>query len=337
MVACTSLINSSLSEYVEWILIDSTANTNRPRNFGLRAFAALKRMVQFQFKLWVNQPDAVLLFCSTGFSFREKSWMARRAKKKGRIVILAPRSGLIKDDIEKSESFKKIVIESLNTIDVLLCQGPSWKLFYSQLSLNKSLQYEVIHNWIDISSYRDQKKSEKKDSKFVVLFVGWITRNKGIFEILEVARRITDTKVEFVLAGDGDVFEEVAELIKKERITNVKLTGWVKGGAKDKLMAGADIFILPSYREGYPNALIEAMASGLPVVSTKVGSIPDLIENRKSGILIDPKSADQLEIAIRELLDDESGRKRMGKNARQRVFENNTIEIAVGKFQKLLT
>ena len=337
MVACTSLINSSLSEHVDWILIDSTAVTNKHRMFLLRAIVALKRMVEFQFRLWLNQPDAVLLFCSSGLSFREKSWMARRAKKKGRTVILAPRSGLIKDDIKRSEAFERLVIKTLNSIDVLLCQGQSWKLFYSQLSRNKSLQYEVIHNWIDVSSYKSLNKSEKRDAKIVVLFVGWITRNKGVFEILDVAKKIENTQVEFILAGDGDAFEEVAAFIVKENLKNVKLVGWVKGGAKDQLMIDADIFILPSYREGYPNALIEAMASGLPVISTKVGSIPDLIEDRRSGILIDPKNADQLESAINELIGDESERIRMGKNARLRVFENNAIEIAVSKFEKLLT
>ena len=93
---------------------------------------------------------------------------------------------------------------------------------------------------------------------------------------------------------------------------------------------------MPSYKEGYPNALLEAMASGLPVIATRVGAITDLISEGESGLLIEPGNTQQLAEKLSMLIRNGSLRKEISAGSRKRIISNNTMVIGVTKFQKLL-
>lgn len=338
MFACTSLVNSKLGESIDFFTVDTTASTNKARSLLERSWNASKRIVRFLKILLGKQPDTVLLFCSTGWSFREKALLARIAKRLGKKVILAPRSGLIKNDIQKSEKFKQIVVKTLNDIDILLCQGESWEEYYGQISENKKLQLKVIHNWIDTTKYPEIERSvKKKEEDLIVLFLGWITANKGIYEIIEAASLLKSYKIKFLLAGDGDAFDEIAELIEKKGLKNsVELLGWVMKEDKHKLLNKADVFILPSYKEGYPNALLEAMLSNLAVISTSVGAIPDLVIHDENGLLIKPGDSVALAKSIEKLYQHPELRIKLGNKARQLTITQNSIDNAVEKFDQIL-
>ncbi len=100
-----------------------------------------------------------------------------------------------------------------------------------------------------------------------------------------------------------------------------------------RLYREADVFVLPTWREGFPNVVIEAMAAGLPVVATPVGAIPEAIEDGRSGLLVPVRDAASLEAALRRLIDDPALRIAIGARARQRVeavfaFESVIAQLA---------
>jgi glycosyltransferase involved in cell wall biosynthesis len=110
------------------------------------------------------------------------------------------------------------------------------------------------------------------------------------------------------------------ELIKKHQIEDiVEFIGWVTGEEKKRVLNGADVFILPSYNEGVPISILEAMSYGKPIIATNVGGIPEIVIMNKNGLLIDPGKPDQIEKAINTLLENPELVKEFGENSEKMI------------------
>jgi glycosyltransferase involved in cell wall biosynthesis len=124
--------------------------------------------------------------------------------------------------------------------------------------------------------------------------------------------------------------EDVARCVRESGVQDqVRLPGWVSGELKSRLLHEAAIFALPSYNENLPVSIIEAMDQALPIVSTTVGGIPDLVRHGLDGYLVPPGSIDELANRIVELLRNDDLRSRMGENGRRRVSSTFSPELAV--------
>ena len=163
-------------------------------------------------------------------------------------------------------------------------------------------------------------------SDFLVLTVGSVGRRKGSFEILEAASDLAPgcSAVRFVLVGGEEKPGERAQL---ERMLHdrgleqsVLLAGEVPRGRIPHLLAAADAFLLPSYYEGMPISLLEAMRAGLAIVTTPVAGIPEMLTTEESALFIQPGSPAQIVDATLRLRDDADLRSRLGRTARA-VFE----------------
>ena len=116
---------------------------------------------------------------------------------------------------------------------------------------------------------------------------------------------------------DPDSIMELARSLRVEQ--SLRFPGWVDGSEKDNLLRESDVFVLPSYYEALPVGVLEAMACGVPVVATSVGGIPDVIEDRVNGLLIEPGQPDALARAIVTILTDDALRSRLREAARSEV------------------
>ena len=336
--ASLSLINSDLKKTIAWIPLDTTASTNQKRSFLERSINGFFRLFKFFFNLVIHQPKYVLLFASYGWSFKEKGWMAKIAKLLNKKVIFAPRSGLIKKDIESDSSFIKTIQSTLNNTDYLICQSQAWKIFYSNYNINKDLSFKIINNWLNLDYYNNIISTSDPGSKFKVLFLGWVTKNKGVFDLLEAYKRIEDKSIELYIGGNGDAYDHVAKLIAQNNLTeNVFLLDWVHGEDKIKLLSKADLFVLPSYQEGYPNALLEGMASGIPTLASNIDSISDFIKHKTNGYLFKPGDSEGLANGILWYKENPQLKKEIIDNARNTILQRNTIDIAVKKFEEIFS
>jgi glycosyltransferase involved in cell wall biosynthesis len=154
-----------------------------------------------------------------------------------------------------------------------------------------------------------------------ILFMGLLCRGKGIFDLLDAVRvlRASVPDVRLVCAGDGDL-HAVVQHAKRLGISDaVKFPGWVRGAEKQAWMQRAAVFVLPSYAEGMPMSLLEAMAAGIPAVSTAVGSVPEVVTDGVDGFLIAPGDTAALERVLRRLLHDPELASRVGAAARETV------------------
>jgi glycosyltransferase involved in cell wall biosynthesis len=177
----------------------------------------------------------------------------------------------------------------------------------------------------------------RKRNAGVVLFLGRLGTNKGVYDLLEafvaIARRFPESRLR--MGGDGDldgVRSRAADLGIAER---VDILGWVSGEAKNQELAGSDVYALPSYNEGLPMSILEAMASGLPVLTCPVGGIPDAVTDGIEGYFVPPGDVSALSSRLQELLDDEPLRQRMGSAARYRAQTEFSATAAVERIGAL--
>lgn len=170
-----------------------------------------------------------------------------------------------------------------------------------------------------------------------LLYVGRLTTIKGLPFLLHAVRYLLDKaiKVQLQLVGSGEQQDYLKHMVKKLSLDEyVEFKGYIP--FSDELLEfyrRADIFVLPSLSEGIPKTLFEAMASGLPIVATKVGGVSDVIKHGETGLLIEPKSSTKLAQAIELLASDGALRRRLIQNGYALVREY-TVERQAKKLSQ---
>ena len=291
-----------------------------------------------------NRPDAILIFSSAGSSFLEKSLFAMFGHFLCRRVLLFPRGGRLMDDCRRVSLYRFFVKCMLRFPNILLCQGEAWRHFFSReigLPLEKCV---VLTNWtaspalMKIGSARTYRSITEK--KLQILFLGWMYRSKGIFELLEAFSLLHSRfpNLELLIAGEGEASHSAREYADSKGLgVAVRFLGWIDGDSKLQTLTAADIFCLPSHVEGLPNAMIEAMAAGLPIAVTPVGAIPDVITHGVNGLIFPVGDSQALANCLEELITSVSLRERLGRNAYATASREFNPEKAVIHLSRLVT
>jgi len=335
--SCQTLMQSSFLERFTIIPVDSTQISNPPPGLLTRSALALRRLTIFIGQLIRHRPDGVLLFTADGASFIEKSLMTWISRLFGCTSFIFPRAGKLIDQTEQSRLTHFIVRTLLKGSNVFFCQGSSWRDFaVNSMGFNAS-RVHVIPNWtatehlLAIGSQRDFDVISKPPR---LLFVGWLEESKGVFDLLEAARNLVRQGHMFrlTLAGRGHAEEPARSFVKENQLEDVlTFAGWVESEAMGELLSANDIFVLPSWAEGLPNSMIEAMAGGLAVVVTNVGMIPDFVKDKEHALLVPPKDARSLEDALRLMITDAELRRKIAINGYELASREFSVESVVGK------
>ncbi len=330
MLDCRTLMQSPLSDYVTWHPLDSTMESLPPPGLGRRFYLAARRLVRFAILVRRPQVDGVLILITDGLAFVEKGLMAVLARGYRKRVILGPRSGLIVDDLRRSSLMRWYVPFVLRQCDYVICQSDTWKSTYEAIAGRAADRLIMVNNWIDTAPYAElpAPAGDAPVRPVTVVFMGWVEPNKGVLDLVEAVQRFREKlqHVRFVICGCGSALEAM-----QQRLADVHLThqfdfrGWVSGEAKFAVMRQADLFVLPSYREGVPNTLVEAMAAGRPVLSTRVGGTPDLVQDGDRGRLVEAGDVQALGEALVELCHDPAMRCRLGAQARRYILAEHDI------------
>ena len=191
-------------------------------------------------------------------------------------------------------------------------------------------------NYVDLSSFKETSVNNNKSSTNLIklLFVGRFEEEKGIKVLLNAVKGLTEEKDKFelYLTGDGSLKVWIESFIKKNNMTNVKFLGRFDHKDMPKIYNSSDIFILPSYTEGSPASLIEAMSCGIASIATAVGESKKYISDGKTGILISPGDPKELRNAIKSLINNRALIEKFGKNGRNSIIKYTKNYTRIHKF-----
>jgi len=172
--------------------------------------------------------------------------------------------------------------------------------------INNTIGY---HNTVVITNivpYPQKQNIKKNGNAICFLFMGSISEKKGVFDLLKVITANKDyykEKIKVVIGGNGET-DRLKQYIAGNQLESiVKYAGWVTGEQKIQLLNECDIYILPSYNEGLPVSILEAMSYGKAIISTNVGGIPEIVKNGKNGYLLTVGDTEALEKSISNFLE----------------------------------
>jgi len=182
----------------------------------------------------------------------------------------------------------------------------------------------ILPNGIDFSRFGNRKSNATKNhtklipNQWLILFVGTLKPVKGLSYLIQAIYILVSKgheNINLILVGDGEDRQYLKELTGKLNLSkNVNFVGQVPNDKIPYYMMCSDIFVLPSISEGFPLVILEAMASGLPIIATKVRGLPEIVIDRENGLLVDSKSSNDLADKILEMIYDDELRGKIAKN-----------------------
>lgn len=290
------------------------------------ALAALVRLVGL---LARRQADLLHLHVGGGSSFYRHMGYLALGRLSGAPVLLhwhVPGAGEAQDAGLPGGVQRRLARWAVNRAARVIVLSPAWADALTALAgrPDASQRMVVLPNPVDCDRIRppDDPAQRRPD---VVLFLGDFSQRKGVRDLLAAAPAVLQRRpaARFVVAGGpppADVAAQAAPLGDA-----VHFPGFVRGADKLRTLQEASLLALPSYAEGMPVAVLEAMAAGLPVVATPVGGVPDFFRDGVNGLLTPPGDVTALAAAIVRLLDDRAAAHIMGQHNRQQALEQFAV------------
>ena len=240
------------------------------------------------------------------------------------------------------------VIEDKNTLSIRLIQGRSFLIANSERALNaieaqglfKGKKRFVIENGIEVPNGVECESSIRRDlnireEKIIICNIGNICPDRNMKMFLDVAKIVTEIEREVIFLHVGAGKLTAAEEEKLKTIAQGKV---IFAGERDdgpQIGRSIDIYLLTSDREGMPNAMLEAMAWGKPVVANDVGQVSKVIKNGENGLIVEKGDHEKMASIILELLKNKEMAKEMGKRAKKTIEDKYSVDKMVKKYQEV--
>ena len=289
---------------------------------GSRVRKLLKAVCAFiLFCVKVSGHQIVHVNMASDSSYYRKSVFVRMARIFRKKIVIHQHGGNFEDFYYRQldDKGRRNVNRVLSMGDVLVVLSREWKMFFAQMV--DETKIIVLPNAIGIPEAVKKIYGQHK-----ILFLGRICRDKGIQELFEVIpdlrRKFPDIRVYLGGIWEDEKLRQQAEGLKD----CVIWTGWITGMEKEQYLRDCDIFVLPTYFEGQPVSVLEAMAYGCAVIASETGGIPQMIIHGQTGLLIRPGDARSLREAAEQALSDPELCRRLGENARRRAENDFSIE-----------
>lgn len=299
----------------------------------------LKSLVQVVTAALQTRNGAVFMFSSAQASFWEKCLWCLIFKIFGwRTVVQMVDGNFPRFHEEMSGPVKWLASILMKNVDTLAAQSPRWRAFYEEAFPGTAVK--VVSPGVDTEFFCPP--SERTPREYVeISYIGWLIEPKGIYDLIDAARILKHNGSKFKLKLVGPAFGTEQKLFAYVQAHELTDSIDIQGPITSREMVraayqSADIFVFPSHFEGFPYALMEAVSSGLPCVGTRVGGIPDILDNGVCGLLTEKESPKELAEALSRLIDDAEYRRALGHRARERATREYSLHKSVDDFRFVL-
>ncbi len=340
-VACEIIINSKLKEDFKLIHFDLSdhrdINTLAKIDF-INSYLAVKQYVMLVWLIARHRPHLVYIPAGhTTIGYVRDAGYILIAKLFRCKVLTHLRGGYFKNWYNESSPALKWFIRNVHKkVNGQIVLGNNLRQLYNWL-----LPEENIYVVPNGGNYK-VNFGERNHDKITILFLSNFIKTKGILEVLYSAPHVCSmySGVQYVFAGewrDEETKIAFTDFIKKHPRLPIINAGPVKGEQKLKLFSDVDIFVLPTYyrNEGHPWVIVEAMAAGLPIISTDHAAISESVINNVNGYLVEKKNTEQVAEKIKLLVGDKALRNKMGAESRKLYIENFTEDKMIERLGKV--
>ena len=223
----------------------------------------------------------------------------------------------------RSPAQQEQILQFFRTADGVVVLGDHWERFMRDTLGVDAGRITVVENGVPAPS----GEATPAGAPPLIVFMGAVGERKGVDVLIPALGRVAASGVDFRarIGGNGDLDHFRALAGEMGIADRVEFLGWVGEEIVDRELRAADIFVLPSRAENQPVAIIEAMARGLPVVSTAIGAIPETVQDGTCGLIVPPAEVEPLAAALTTLARDAAMRQRMGQAGRARWQERYSI------------
>lgn len=327
------LRTSRLARDVDLVLFDTKKTTPVNRSLLEGVTARLGLWARWWTALRGRGTIAHIHTCS-GLSFFLDGSLLLLARLRGVPALLHIHGGLFEDFLKSlSPAARWLARLIARAADRVIVLSSGWQARLAPLLPGARLT--VVENGISLP---DTPAARAGMSVPSILFLGNVSTAKGVEDLIDAVARLKHP-FRLVLVGsdepEGTSTRMHSRAMQLGISEQVVFAGPAYGAAKHEHLRSADVFVLPSHVEALPMALLEAMANGLPVVATRVGAIPSVVESEHNGLLIEPRDVPALAQALERLLGDASLRTRLGANARQLAHERYGVDRAADELMQL--
>ena len=312
----TSVVNSLLAAFPDDAPSVTHVATHVDGPKFVKLCVAIVGTVGVLWAVTLGRRRIVHLHMASDASFVRKSLIARMARLLGaRIIVHVHGAGFHVFFRESPPRLQASIRKTLERANLVIALSDEWRVRLQRMAPRANIR--VLPNPVAVDDFAPTLagRPEVPPEGGTVLFLGAFGKRKGIFDLLDAIPAVAATRQEvlFEMGGDKEV-AEVRRLVEEKALHgNVRMLGWVTGDDKLAAFTRAHIYVLPSYHEGLPIGVLEAMAAGLPVVTTPVGGIPEVVKDGVNGLIISPGDVRALSAAVLRLLDDSELRKRMSE------------------------
>lgn len=305
ITAANGLINYLHKIDISTHIINTVSPSFPSPSLHKKVFQSLKRIYDAFFILRLGKFTGAILFTGVGLSLIERlviCLICRLFRVKN--ILFFRNSGVL--DLMNSSISKWVMRNLLSIPTTIAVQGRQWKQKFVEAGVSKN-RVVIIPNWLPPHlKVTDSEKSISKKEIIHFIFIGWVVKAKGIKTILSSIKELSEKNIpfRFTIVGGGSLEEWVKEYIKKQNWSHVEITGWKSSNEVYEYLKKSHVFVLPTYhKEGFPNALLEAMANGLPAISTNLGAISDSLLNGVNGFLVSPKDSTELAMVMQKYIE----------------------------------
>ncbi len=260
--------------------------------------------------VWLARPSVKLVHIhSSSFILHNKSAVYVFVSKiMGKKVVLHLHGGALSEECRRYELFLRRLFKYVDRVVCVSCFVESVVKSY-RLSSSTSVIYNILEK-------PSLKRLPKCNGGVVFLFMGNICEEKGVFDVIDVIikhKEYFEGRAIFNIAGGGEI-ERLDGLVRRNHLENVvRYVGWIDGDEKSTHLNQSDVYIQPTYFESLGISILEAMSYSLPVISTNVGGVPEIVSDGVNGFLIDPKDKNALFEKMKFLVEHKDKRTEMGQ------------------------